>query len=266
MMKFGICAAGRFGPDLEDAFRIAPEIGFDGIEVPFVKVEDYEDELIWTREGVAQLREWSEQYAIEMPSCVAGRYNRRGFPDEDPAVRAEAVELMLHLIDMCAEAGIPTILTAFFGDQMLEDEARIERAIEGVRQCAPRAESQGVTLALEGTVHVATWLRMIEAIDSDAVGVYYDVGNALRFGLDGPAELRRLDNEGLLSQIHIKDMTREHENRPLGEGDVDWESVGEALREISYDGYLVLETPRSGSPREDYAVWLEFTHALVSEG
>ncbi len=264
-MKFGICAAGRFGPDLEDAFRIAPEIGFDGLEVPFVRLEDYEDELIWTREGVAQLREWSEQYGIETPSCVAGRYNRRGFPDEDPAVREEAVELMLHLIDMCAEAGIGKILTAFFGDQMLDSEERIQRAIEGVKQCAPKAESRGITLALEGTVDADTFLRMIDAIESEAVGVYYDVGNALRFGHDGPAELRVLDEEGLLSQIHIKDMTYEHENRPLGEGDVDWDAVGEALREISYDDYLVLETPRSDNPREDYADWLQFTRALLDE-
>lgn len=265
-MKFGICAAGRFGPGLEDAFRIAPEIGFDGLEIPFVKVEDYQDELIWTAEGVRRLREWSERYAVETPSCVAGRYNRRGFPDADAAVRGEAVELMLNLIDRCADAGIGTILTAFFGDQMLDGEERIGRAIAGVKRCAPKAESRGVTLALEGTVDVDTWLRMIDEIDSEAVAVYYDVGNALRFGLDGPAELRRLDDEGLLAQIHIKDMTFDHKNMPLGEGDVDWDAVGEALREISYDGYLVLETPSSENPREDYAAWLEFTHALVSEG
>jgi hexulose-6-phosphate isomerase len=262
-MKYGICAAGRFG-ELEDAFRLAPEIGFDGLEIPFTKLEDYQEELIWTQEGVRQLRDWSEQYGVEMPSCVAGRYNRRGFPDDDPQVREEAVELMLHLIDRCAESGIGTILTAFFGDQAMETDEDVERAIEGVRKCAPRAESQGVTLALEGTVDADTWFYMIDEIDSEAVSVYYDVGNALRFGLDGPAELRRLDEAGLLAQIHIKDMTCDHKNKPLGDGDVDWEAVGEALREIDYDGYLVLETPRSDDPREDYGAWLQFTRSLVS--
>lgn len=262
-MKYGICAAGRFG-ELEDAFRIAPEIGFDGLEIPFVKVDDYQDELIWTSEGVSQLRDWAQQYGVEMPSCVAGRYNLRGFPDDDPAVREEAVELMLNLIDRCAEAGIGKILTAFFGEQAIETEEDIRRAIDGVGECAPRAEDKGITLALEGTVDVERWLRIIDAIDSPAVGVYYDVGNALRFGLDGPEEMRRLDDEGLLSQIHIKDMTYDHKNMPLGEGDVDWDEVGEALREISYDDYLVLETPRSENPREDYSEWLEFTRALVS--
>lgn len=61
-------------------------------------------------------------------------------------------------------------------------------------------------------------------------------------------------------------MTYDHKNMPLGEGDVDWNAVGAALREISYDDYLVLETPRSDTPCEDYATWLEFTNALVSKG
>ncbi len=256
-MKYGIVAAGRFGPDIEDAFRIGREIGFDGLEIPFVNLE-YEQELIWSIEGVQRLRWLAEQYGMEMPSCIAGRYNRRGFPDDDPEVREEAVRLMLHLIDMCAEAGIRKILTAFFGDQMLDGESRIRRAVEGVAACAPRAESRGVTLALEGTVDADTWLRIVDEIGSEAVGVYYDVGNAVWIGLDGPGELRRLDAAGVLAQIHIKDMTVDKTNSPLGEGDVDWDAVAGAINEIGYDDYLVLETPRSDDPVDDYARWLEF--------
>lgn len=263
-MKYGIGAA-RFGDDLENAFRLAPEIGFDGLEIPFTRVDDYEEELIFSREGVATLRGWAERYGVEMPSCVAGRCNHRGFPDDDPQVREEAVELMLHLIDMCAEAGIRTILTAFFGTQMLDSEERIHRAIEGVKRCAPRAESRGVTLALEGTVNAETWLRMIHAIDSEAVGVYYDVGNAARYGLDGPAEMKLLCDEGVLEQIHIKDMTLDHQNMPLGEGAVEWDAVAATIREIEYDDYLVLETPFSDRPREDYGAWLEFIRSRVED-
>ena len=261
-MKYGIGAA-RFGEDFEEAFRLAGKIGFDGLEIPFNRVEDHETELIWSSEGVAALRGWAERYGIEMPSCVAGRYNHRGFADEDPHVREEAVTLMLHLIDTCAEAGIRKILTPFFGSQMLDSEERIGRGIDGVRRCAPRAESRGISLALEGTVDAGTWLRMIEAIDSESVGVYYDVGNATRYGLDGPAELRMLAAEGVLELIHIKDMTLDHQNMPLGEGDVDWGAVAEAINEIDYDNYLVLETPLREKPREDYGAWLEFIRSRI---
>ncbi len=263
-MKYGIGAA-RFGDNIEEAFRLAPEIGFDGLEIPFNRVEDHEEEFIWSRDGVEKLRAWAEGYGVEMPSCVAGRYNKRGFPDDDRQVRKEAEVLMVHLIDMCAEAGIHTILTPFFGDQVLDDEERIERAIDGLKQCAPHAESRGVTLALEGTVDAETWLRIIEAIDSRAVGVYYDVGNAARYRLDGPEELRVLSEERVLEQIHIKDMTLDHRNMPLGEGDVDWYAVVGAINQIEYDGYLVLETPMSENPCEDYAAWLEFIKSRTGE-
>lgn len=256
-MKYGIVAAGRFGDDIEDAFRIASEIGFDGLEIPFIAL-DYETELIWSAQGVARLRELSAQYNLEMPSCMGGRYNRRGFPDDDPSVREEAIELMLHLIGRCSQAGIGRILVAFFGDQALTSDERIRRAVEAMRVCAPEAESHGVTLALEGTVDAQAWLRMIDEIASPAMGVYYDVGNAVWAGLDGPAELRTLDRAGVLAQIHIKDMTVDKRNSPLGEGDVDWDAVCDTILDIGYDDYLVLETPSSDNPREDYADWLEF--------
>ena len=120
-----------------------------------------------------------------------------------------------------------------------------------------------MVLALEGTVPADTWLRMIEAIDSEAVGVYYDVGNAVWLGYDGPAELRTLAAAGVLRQIHIKDMTVDKQNMPLGEGGVDWPAVAAAIKDIGYDGYVALETPASGDPLVEQETYLEFTKALL---
>jgi len=129
-------AGARFGDDLEDSFLIAGEIGFDGLEIPFNR-RDRQSELIAGHEGARRLLRLSERYGLEMPSCIAGRCSLRGFPDDDPAVRAEAVAVMLHLIDMCAQAGMGRILVRFFGDRQMNGDERIERAIEGVGLCAP---------------------------------------------------------------------------------------------------------------------------------
>ncbi len=91
-MKYGTIAGRRYSDDIEDSFRIASEIGFDGIEFPFL-AEDHTTELLWTAEGAAQVRALGEKYGLETPSCVAGRYNKRGFAAEDPAIREEAVEV-----------------------------------------------------------------------------------------------------------------------------------------------------------------------------
>ncbi|MGD9498206.1 MAG: sugar phosphate isomerase/epimerase family protein [Armatimonadota bacterium] len=261
-MKWGIAAAGRFGEDIVHAFAIASEIVFYGLEIPFSR-QDYESELIWSAEGVRRLLRLSGRYGLEMSSCIAGRYNLRGSPDEDPAVRQEAAELLLGLIDRCADAGIGRILVAFFGRQQMATEEQIERTVAGVSRCAARAESRGVTLALQGTVTAPQWLEILARIGSEAVGVYYDVGNAIWLGYDGPAELQRLAEAGVLAQIHVKDMTLDKQNVPPGEGDVDWDAVGVAVRTIGWDDYLVLETPVSAAPREDYSTWLELLRGRI---
>ncbi len=261
-MNYGIVSL-RF-ESMTDAFREGREIGFDGLEIPFNQIE-YENELIWSDEGIQTLNHLREQHGMAIPSCMGGRYNLRNFVDDDPEVREEAERLMLRLIDQCAMAGIPRILVAFFGDGAIEGEEGIRRAIHGVSRCAPRAESQGITLALETTMDVDTHLRLVDGIGSDAVAVYYDVGNACRFGWDAPSEMRVLAEHDLLEQIHIKDMTLDHKNMPLGEGDVDWDAVFGTIREIGYDDWLVLETPGSDNPRDDYAAWLEFTREGVGD-
>ena len=260
-MRYGTIAGARYGSDIEDSFRIAADIGFDGVEVPF-QAQDYQTELLWTPEGARRVRMLAETYGLETPSCIAGRYNLRGFAAEDPEIREEAVEVMLGLIDGCAEAGIGVILTAFFGKMAMETDQQVEWAIEGVRRCAPKAESRGVVLALEGTVTAEAWLAMIRRIDSEAVGVYYDVGNAVWLGYDAGAELRTLSDAGVLRQIHVKDMTVDKKNSPLGEGDVDWPAVAAAIEAIGYGGYLVLETPASGDPAVEQKGYLEFVKAL----
>ncbi len=266
-MKYGIISR-TLDPDLETAFAMGRELGFDGLEILFVELE-YQKEILWTREGVRQLRRLAEATGLELPSCCAGRYNRRGFvnPDPavreecveimlrgfvnpDPAVREECVEIMLHLIDTCSDAGMENILVAFFGDHEIRTEQHKDLVVEALKRCAPKAESRGITLALEGTVPVEDFLAIIERVDSEALGIYYDVGNAQWLGYDIAAELRTARD--LVAQVHIKDRTMSGENVPLGEGAVDFRVVADTLHGIGYEDYLVLETP-GGDDRRAFA-------------
>jgi hexulose-6-phosphate isomerase len=249
-MKYGIISR-ILDPELEAAFNMGQELGFDGLEIPFVEL-DCEKEPLWTREGVQQIRGLAEATGLEVPSCCAGRYNLRGFVNPDPEVREKCVEILLHLIDTCAEVGMENILVAFFGDHEIETDKHRDLVVEAMKRCAPKAESRGITLALEGTVTAEDFFEIIDRTESEALGVYYDVGNAVWLGYDGPAELRKISERGLLAQVHIKDMTPEKQNVPLGEGGVNWPAVGDALREIEYDGYLVLETT-GGDDRRAFA-------------
>jgi sugar phosphate isomerase/epimerase len=62
----------------------------------------------------------------------------------------------------------------------------------------------------------------------------------------------------LVGMIHAKDTDRKR----LGEGKVDFKGVDAAIREIGYDGYIVLETPVGDDPRADNAFNLAFIKKL----
>jgi L-ribulose-5-phosphate 3-epimerase len=100
------------------------------------------------------------------------------------------------------------------------------------------------------------------------VQVYYDVGNSTSYGYDVPGEIRRLGRDRIC-EIHIKETLgfQHPEGGLLGalpENPVDWAGVGQAIRDIRYDGWYILETSgRRDRFIEDTRANVAFVHRLV---
>ena len=84
-------------------------------------------------------------------------------------------------------------------------------------------------------------VRIVEAIGSDYVQVYFDTGNAAIIGYDIVQEIGRLGKH--IVQTHIKDNPS---TRMLGEGNIDFEAAIGALKKVGFKGYLMMETPSTG--------------------
>lgn len=144
-------------------------------------------------------------------------------------------------IDAARDLGVPNVLVAFFGKGDLQAGKRVKEdefavVVKRVKDAAPRAKDAGVTLAIENMLSAEQNLRLLGAIGHESVSLYYDVFNTGRsMGYDSPAEIRRL--KGRISQIHYK-------NGPkyLDEDKAYFESISAAIKEIDYDGWIVLET------------------------
>jgi sugar phosphate isomerase/epimerase len=76
----------------------------------------------------------------------------------------------------------------------------------------------------------------MERSRSKAVLVYYDVGNSTNNGFDIVKEIRWLGKERIC-QIHLKDNPNY-----MGEGKIPFPAVMQAIRDIGFAGYAVLET------------------------
>ena len=100
---------------------------------------------------------------------------------------------------------------------------------------SPIEKEVGITLGLENWLTAEQNLRILDRIGSDAVRVWYDIGNSSVVGHDVAAEIRHL--KGRIAVFHFKD--GEHY---LGEGEIQLEPIAESIMAIGYNGWIVLET------------------------
>ncbi|MCX6902131.1 MAG: sugar phosphate isomerase/epimerase [Verrucomicrobia bacterium] len=143
-------------------------------------------------------------------------------------------------IDAAKDLGAGVILVAFFGkgnllagDQVKQGD--VDVVVERLKAAAPRAKAAGVVLAIENTLSAKQNADLLERIGHDSVRVYYDVGNLTARGYDVPAEIRFLKDR--IACFHFKDR-----DRYLGEGQIQFEPIAAAIREIGYGGWIVMET------------------------
>ena len=212
-----------------DAFAVAREIGLDGVEVSFgepgVK-NDLRDEAV--RQQYLQA---AETTGVQIASLAMGVLNNVPYAS-DP--RTE--QWVADVVDVMPKVGVRVCLLAFFGaGDIRGDREKQDEVIRRLKRVAPRAEQAGVVLGIESWMDADEHLRLVEAVDSPSVQVYYDVANMTTRGYDVPGEIRRLGKQRIC-QIHMKE-----NNNLLGQGEVDFPAVKEAIDDIGYRGWLIIE-------------------------
>jgi len=139
-----------------------------------------------------------------------------------------------------------TILVAFFGKGSLGSKGDVKKAdvdvvVERLKAAAPRAKDAGVFLGIENTLPAAENMKILERINNPAVSIYYDCYNLAGQGYDVPAEIRLLKDR--ISIFHFKNGSDYLEG-----GKMKWEPIAAAMKEIGYQGWIVLE---SSAPSKD---------------
>lgn len=224
--------------DDASTFAHARRLGFAGVDV------DLRPGDLDSRERLHRLRAAQAATGLAIPSLVLGEHSARGgLGDADPTIAALAGRDVLLALDWAAELAADVILVPFFARGDLADDEAIDRAAAAFRPLCERAAERGVTLCYEGTLPADGVRRLADGIESPAFGCYFDLANATRIGLDGATEIRALGS--LVRRVHVKDAGAQPGRIRPGRGLVDFEECAEALREIGYDDWLVLETPPS---------------------
>lgn len=241
-----------------DSVTDAQAAGFAGLELD-VAGPDPGDDPLWDPASRDRIRRRAAAEGVAIPSICLGFLNHGGLTADDPDVRADARAAIRRAIDAAAAIGAEAVLVPFFADAEIETDRHRDRVVDGIGRVAESAEAAGVTLALETTLSGAASSRLLEHIDSPAVGTYYDVGNAIAYDLDPVEDILALGED--LARLHVKDWGADG-SCPIGEGAVDFEGCIDALESIGYDDWVVLETASGDDPVAEAETNLQRTRAL----
>ncbi len=213
------------------------EIGYDCVEVPMFNLDlDY-----------AALGKKLDELGLQR-SAVTVRNADDNPIDANAAVRKKGVENNKRTLDCCAAAGVETLVGPyhsaighFSGNGPTADEWKW--GIESMHATAEHAATVGVLLAVEPLNRFETYLLNAQA---DAARFCRDVGHPnCRMMYDTfhanieeksiPAAMHAVKD--MLCHVHIS----ENDRSTPGHGSVRWKETFDAIRDIGYDGWLVVE-------------------------
>ena len=223
-------------PSDAETFGRARRLGFRGVEVIVSR------EQLRADERLERLRRSAALNGLEVPSLVLGEHSDLGgAADRDPAVAAAAAVDIEHALRWAAELGSDVILVPFFGRAELTGDDDLDRAAERFLPLCEAAGAHGVTLCYEGTLPASGIRALAELVGSPWFGCYFDLANVVPRGMDTATEIRALGS--LIRRVHVKDVRVHVGDARPGLGRVDFAACAQALDEIGYDGWLVLESP-----------------------
>jgi hydroxypyruvate isomerase len=172
---------------------------------------------------------------------------------------------------MVSEFGGDSLVVTVGQDQRDLEEAVQQNAIVRVlRDVAPHAEDQGVTVVAEllntRVDHPGYFLtttgqgaEIVEAVDSPDVKILYDVYHQQI--TEGDVIRRFQNNVDAIGHVHIAD--NPGRNEP-GTGELNYDRIFEAIADTDYDGYVSCEFSPTGDPDAVFADIVEMANRARS--
>lgn len=223
-----------------NSFEIAKELGYEGVQVSY---QPEGSDTLADKANRTKFTTAAKEAGVNISSFCIGALNSQPL-----ATTPEAETWVLDCIHAMTEMNVEQVLVPFFGKaDITQNEEHFQLVVEKFRRLAPIAEKNRKILAIESTLSAEQHLKMIDAIGSNAVKVYYDTANGVLYKkfYDVFHEIELLGKNKLISQIHFK------ENRNLlGAGDVNFTTVCEMLEKINYNNWIVVEGSTTGDWKE----------------
>ncbi len=235
-----------------EALPLARKIGFDGVEVslgigdPKLPLDDLAVQRMY--------RDAAKRNRIAIAGTCLNVLHRNYLKNDKLGQKWVADSLPI-----TRALGGRVILLPFFGKGALRTREEMDYVADFLREIGPEALKTGVVLGLENTISAEENAGILDRARSEAVKVFYDVGNSTNNGFDVVKEIKWLGRR--ICEFHLKDNPHY-----MGEGRIDFPAVMDAIAEIGFQGWAHLETDSpSKNVEADMGRNLKFVRGLVAK-
>ena len=270
-MKLAVLDVIWYDVPFESRLQRISSLNFDGVECWLNSAElgfgvDREWPDTHRVERVTLTRERLSKLLDDLGLCIHsyGQYQVMGpvlgpYPTEvlTGSKRRERINDMKRLMDFCAEVGVKILIVESGGDP--DKPGQWKPFVEDfMSELVSHAEKAGVAIGMENTPQALVkdeddLLRLVKEMPSKALRVNFDPANLNLTppgNRDLPGAIRKL-KEHMIS-LHAKDSAYgggpygkmpdgTWRCPPIGEGTVPWSACVQALKDIEFDGYLIIE-------------------------
>ncbi len=221
---------------------LAREIGLDGIQVSVQFPTDGKSPTLRDHKTQAAFKRAALDNGIQICSLAIGSPGKARLPlHTNPA----AAILLAEAVEVAHNLGTNDILLPILGDSHIDmsNQAQVDTFVVMMKEIARYAEKYEVVIGIEDWISAEDNIRLLDAIGSEFVAVYYDAHNIVPRVKDIYAEPKLLGKR--IHQIHVKNANMLLSGQG---GRVDWPRMAQEFYDISYRGWYVLET---SSPTKD---------------
>lgn len=256
MIKIGACDWSIGKANDVGAMGLGKKIGLDGVQL---SMGNTGNQMHLRQKAVQQnYKAAATKLKMQFSGLALGELNDVPYKS-DP--RAE--EWVSDSIDVAKDLGVKVVLLAFFGKGDLKNDAAGQKeVINRLKRVAQKAERAGIVLGIESWLSAEEHMRIIDAVGSKSIKVYYDVCNSEQMGYDIYKEIRWLGKQGQICEFHMKE-----NGFLLGTGKVDFKKVRSAIEDIDYNGWIQIEgaVPANQPIFESYVKNLDYLHSIFPE-
>jgi L-ribulose-5-phosphate 3-epimerase len=251
------------GWSFEQGLELVKKAGYDGIELWIGEVPWFQ--MSTSDAQVSELRRKVENAGLVVSNVSTGLHWRTPLSARDPNVKAQAIRIVERQIETAELLGCDAILVVNgLVTQEVPYNEVYQRCVDVMKQLAPVAAKAGVKIGCENCNSEQRFLlsprefwMFLNDVNSPFVGIHLDVGNIHDTGF---AEQWIEIHGPRITRIHLKDVLKKRGRccdpvyTNLFLGDNNWQAIRDALRKVSYDGWLVAEM----EARYHYAVDQQF--------